>query len=95
MKWVSSVRSGITETLTGRNGNSLCFEDVVYVEERHNIEMTSDRYIGAWRSVNDLRVQLDPEKFDAFIAFVEQHIGSLEVIEATYLPRAWPTRCKD
>jgi hypothetical protein len=44
--------------------------------------------------VNDLRVQLGPEKFTAFLAFVEQRIAGLQTIEATYLTRAWSARRK-
>lgn len=94
IKRVSSGRSGITETLTEQLWASPCFEDVVYLEGRHIIEMTPERYLGAWRSVNDLRVQLGPEKFDAFLDFVEKHIASQKVIEATYLTRAWSARRK-
>jgi ubiquinone/menaquinone biosynthesis C-methylase UbiE len=61
IKRVSSGRSGITETLTEQLWASPCLEDVVYLEGRHVIEMTPERYLGAWRSVNDLRVQLGPE----------------------------------
>jgi hypothetical protein len=68
---------------------------VVYIEGRHVIEMTPERYMGAWRSVNDLRVQLGPEKFDSFLDFVEQRIRGLKVIEATYWTRAWSARRKD
>lgn len=94
IKRVSSGRSGITEQLTELLWNSPYFEDVVYMEGRHVIEMTPERYIGAWRSVNDLRVQLGPEKFEAFLAFVQQRISGLKVIEATYLTRAWSARRK-
>lgn len=92
IKRVSSGRSGITETLTEKLWASPYFEDVVYLEGRHVIEMTPERYLGAWRSVNDLRVQLGPENFEAFLAFVEQRIAGLPVIEATYLTRAWSAR---
>lgn len=94
IKRVSSGRSGITETLTDQLWASPCFEDVVYLDGRHVIEMTPERYLGAWRSVNDLRVQLGPEKFDAFLDFVEKRIAGLNVIEATYLTRAWSARRK-
>lgn len=92
IKRVSSGRSGITETLTEQLWISPFFDDIVYLEGRHVVEMTPKRYMGAWRSVNDLRVQLGPEKFDAFLAFVEQRISGLKVIEATYLTRAWSAR---
>lgn len=95
IKRVSSGRSGITETLTEQLWASPYFEDVVYMEGRHVIAMTPERYLGAWRSVNDLRVQLGPEKFDAFLTFVGQRISGLDVIEATYLTRAWSARRKD
>lgn len=95
IKRVSSGRSGITETLTAQLCASKYFEDVVYLEGRHLIKMTPDRYLGAWRSVNDLRVQLGPRKFDAFLDFVEKRIAGQSLIEATYLTRAWSARRKD
>lgn len=91
---VSSGRSGITETLTEKLSTSPYFEDVVYIEGRHVIEMTPDRYIGAWRSVNDLRVQLGDENFDAFMTYVHDKVSHLESIEATYLTRSWTARRK-
>ena len=94
IKRVSSGRSGITETLTDQLSSSPFFEDVIYLEGRHIIEMRPERYLGAWRSVNDLRVQLGPEKFNAFLVFVEQRIAGLRVIEAAYLTRAWSARRK-
>ena len=94
IKRVSSGRSGITESLSEQLWASPYFEDVVYLEGRHVIEMTPERYLGAWRSVNDLRVQLGPEKFDAFLAFVEQRISGLNVIQANYLTRSWSARRK-
>jgi ubiquinone/menaquinone biosynthesis C-methylase UbiE len=95
MKRVSSGRSGITETLTEKLWASPYFDDVVYLEGRHVEKMTPERYIGAWRSVNDLRVQLGAEKFDDFLRFVEDRVGGLSAIEATYLTRAWSARRKD
>ena len=95
IKRVSSGRSGITETLTQQLWASPLFEDVVYLEGRHLIVMTPERYLGAWRSVNDLLVQLGPEKFNAFLAFVEKRISGVTVIEATYWTRAWSARRRD
>lgn len=53
---------------------------------------TQKHYLGAWRSVNDLRVQLGAERFGAFLEFVEQRIAELAVVEATYLARARSAR---
>ena len=63
IKRVSSGRSGITETLNEKLWSSPYFTDIVYLEGRHVINMTPERYIGAWRSVNDLRVQLGKRYF--------------------------------
>jgi hypothetical protein len=54
--------------------------------------MNPQRYLGAWRSVNDLRVQMGPEKFEMFLDYVEQRTSNLAVIEATYITRAWSAR---
>lgn len=92
IKRVSSGRSGITNKLTEMLWGSPHFEDVVYLEGRHIILMSPDRYLGAWRSVNDLQVQLGEEKFENFLTFVEEKISGSDVIEATYLTRAWSAR---
>lgn len=89
---VSSGRSGLTETLTERLLASPCFEDVVYIEGRHMVPMSRERYLGAWRSVNDLQAQLGSRLFGEFLNFVENRIAQVPVIEATYLTRAWAAR---
>jgi ubiquinone/menaquinone biosynthesis C-methylase UbiE len=95
IKRISSGRSGITEKLSDMLWASPWFDDVVYTEGRHVISMSRERYIGAWRSVNDIRVQLGPVKFETFMKFVEQRTKSLQVIEATYLTRAWTAKRKE
>jgi ubiquinone/menaquinone biosynthesis C-methylase UbiE len=92
IKRVSSGRSGITNKLTEMLWESPYFKDVVYLEGRHIILMSANRYLGAWRSVNDLQVQLGEEKFDNFLSFVEEKISGSDAIEATYLTRAWSAR---
>lgn len=89
---VSSGRSGITENLTERLWATEGIDDVVYLEGRHIIAMSPARYLGAWRSVNDLRVQLGSEKFQQFLDYVATRIADCDVIEATYLTRAWSAR---
>lgn len=89
---VSSGRSGITERLTGMLSTKLQFTEVLYLEARHSAHQTPDQYIGAWRSVNDLQVQLGPKLFRKFLDFVEKRIAGLTAIETTYLTRAWAAR---
>lgn len=91
---VSSGRSGITNTLTDTLFASGQFDDVIYIEGRHVINMPRERYIAAWRSVNDLRVQLGDTGFARFMARVEEIVADVDMIEATYLTRSWTARCK-
>jgi SAM-dependent methyltransferase len=89
---VSSGRSGLTEQLTEMLWAKSGFDDVVYLEGRHVKTQTPAQYMGAWRSVNDLQVQLGPELFAAFLRFVERRTEGLATIETIYLTRAWAAR---
>ena len=88
IKRVSSGLSGITQTLTQQLEASRYFENVVYLEDSHTIKMSGDRYITAWKSVNDLRVQLGPQKFERFLCFIQERLSGIDEIEAAYLTRA-------
>lgn len=89
IKRVSSGRSDFTDQLMGRLEAVDGFSDVVYLEAKHVINFSQERYMGAWRSVNDLRVQLGDEKFQQFLDWVQEKIASVDVIEASYQTRAW------
>ena len=89
---VSSGRSGITERLTEMLSAKPQFDSVVYLEGRHSERQTPAEYLGAWRSVNDLQVQLGPELFGEFLDFAAKRVADLPVIETTYLTRAWMAR---
>lgn len=88
----SSGRSGVTETLTRRLADTAHFGSVVYLESSHVIRMSIDRYITAWRSVNDVRVQLGDQTFEQFIDFVHDRLRSVEFVDARYVTRAWIAR---
>jgi ubiquinone/menaquinone biosynthesis C-methylase UbiE len=89
---ISSGRSGITERLTDMLSAKPQFSEVLYLEGRHCLHQTPEQYIGAWRSVNDLQVQLGPELFGKFLDFTERRIAGLTAIETTYVTRAWAAR---
>ena len=95
LRRVSSGRSGLTETLSERLTTSDYFEDVIYIEGRHTIVMPVARYLSAWRSVNDVRVQMGPEMFQRFLTDVEERLAGIDSIEAAYLTRAWSARRRD
>jgi len=89
---VSSGRSGLTERLTDLLSAKRQFTDVLYLEGRHVASQTPAQYQGAWRSVNDLQVQLGPELFAQFMDFVAQRTADVAAIETTFLTRAWVAR---
>jgi ubiquinone/menaquinone biosynthesis C-methylase UbiE len=89
---VSSGRSGLTERLTDLLSAKAQFTDVLYLEGRHSMRQTPAQYLGAWRSVNDLQVQLGPELFRKFLDYVAERTAGLNDIETTYLTRAWAAR---
>lgn len=92
LKRVSSGRSEFCETLTERFRGRTGFENLLYLEGHHVEHMTPDRYLGAWRSVNDIRVQAGEERFAQFMEYVEAQVKTLDVIEAPYTTRAWIVR---
>jgi hypothetical protein len=92
IKRVSSGRSGLTERLTDLLYNKPLFTDVLYLEGRHTSKQTPAQYLGAWRSVNDLQVQLGPQLFQKFLDYVAERTTGLPSIDTTYLTRAWAAR---
>ena len=89
MKRVSSGNSKFTENLYDNIWATDKFSDIVYLEAKHKIWMSKETYIGVWKSVNDVRVQLGEEKFDEFLKFIDTTIGNKEGLETFYLTRAW------
>ena len=92
MKRVSSGRSEFCAGLTQRLLDCGRFSDVLYLEGRHVELQSPERYLGLWRSVNDVRVQAGPERFQRFLDHIEQVTRGMRHIEATYLTRAWAAR---
>jgi ubiquinone/menaquinone biosynthesis C-methylase UbiE len=68
------------------------FTDVIFFEARHQIAMSHQRYLGAWRSVNDIQAQAGPERFEALMKAIEEIIAPLPNIVVPYKTRAWTAR---
>lgn len=69
------------------------FRDVILMEIDHQESMSSDRYIGAWESTNDIQAQVGPDVWRAILSAIRSEIKGLDVIEVPYKIRAW-TACK-
>ncbi|MCF3120442.1 class I SAM-dependent methyltransferase [Streptomyces arenae] len=89
---VSSGRSGTTRTLTERLSAHPSFDHVIYLEGRHTVRQSPQHYVGAWRSVNDVRVQLGEAGFSRFLDYVTDRLDGVDAVETTYLTRAWAAR---
>lgn len=85
----SSGNSGITSGLLERLVQTDLFANVFYIEAPHVVNMATDRYVGAWRSVNDIRYQMGEELFNVFIEYIETSLKGVDSIEAHYMTRCW------
>ncbi len=65
------------------------FSNLIFVETSYEIKMTKERYLGAWRSVNDIQAQAGPERFEIIMKNIEQTIESYDEIVVPYKSRAW------
>ena len=89
---VSTGRSAFCDALSTRLNDCAIFETPLYLEGTHVENMSPERYLGIWRSVNDVRVQAGEKRFQKFLRFVQQKTKGLQHIEATYQTRAWCAR---
>jgi SAM-dependent methyltransferase len=86
---------GFTNTLTERLWSHPGFDDVLLLEGRHVSVQTPERYLGAWRSVNDVRFRLGEERFARFLEYAQRRLMGARDLEVTYLTRAWAARRGD
>ena len=90
----SSGASTKTEELMARFEDNPLFEDLQYREGEHEVEQSTEQFLGAWRSVNDIQAQLGPDKFATFLKRVEDRVAGLESVTTTFWTRAWMVRAK-
>lgn len=70
-------------------GSTGQFGNILFVEHCYSISISKDRYIGAWRSVNDIQAQAGPKKFEEIIRAIEKKLISLNEIVVPYKTRSW------
>lgn len=89
MQRISSGKSSFVNNLSQKLLNCAYFTDLTYLEGRHTAALTPQQYLGVWNSVNDIRAQMGEAVFKEFMQFIEQSISHLDVVNCTYLTRAW------
>jgi ubiquinone/menaquinone biosynthesis C-methylase UbiE len=68
------------------------FKDCLFMETDHLENMSKDRYMGAWHSVNDIQVQAGEKRWKDIISMIESEIKDLEMIKVPYKIRAWTVK---
>lgn len=65
------------------------FKNLIFIEAPHEVVMSPDRYLGAWRSVNDIQAQAGPQKFKEILSAIQAEISHSQSIYVPYRTRAW------
>jgi len=65
------------------------FKDVMFMEMEHEEVMSKERYMRAWRSVNDIRVQAGEGRFNTILNEIETIIAPLDEVVVPYKMRSW------
>lgn len=68
------------------------FTDLFLIEANHSVVMSKERYMGAWRSVNDIHAQAGDELFGNILQMIESKIADYNEIEVPYITRAFTVR---
>ena len=92
LKRVSSGHAKNTRDWTRELTATGKFDEVVFMEARHEIVMTRERYLGVWRSVNDIQAQAGPKRFSEILDAIRETIAPLPEIVVPYKTRAWTAR---
>lgn len=92
LKRVSSGSKTHTKDWTNVLMEDGLFKDVLFTEAPHHIAMTKERYLGVWRSVNDIQAQAGPERFEKIMQAIEKRISHLPTVNVPYHTRAWTVR---
>ena len=89
---VSSGSSRCTSDLGQRLQSTGQFGALLFSEAEYVLDVPRERYMGAWRSVNDIQSQAGPEGFKSVLCAIEEELGELQTIPVPYKTRAWTVR---
>jgi len=51
--------------------------------------MDRERYLGVWKSVNDIQAQAGPVRFQQIMDGIRELVGDSEFVTVPYRTRAW------
>ncbi|MDZ4662419.1 MAG: class I SAM-dependent methyltransferase [Pseudomonadota bacterium] len=94
LKRVSSGAKSYTKDIESNLTSTGDFKDVLFIESQHEVQMEKPRYLGAWRSVNDIQAQAGPEKFQQILNMIENEIKDFDFVKVPYRTRSWTVQLK-
>jgi ubiquinone/menaquinone biosynthesis C-methylase UbiE len=65
------------------------FKNVTFIEDSYTIEMSKERYLGIWESVNDIRSQAGEEKFKKILKYISSKLVDKSLLKVPYKTRGW------
>lgn len=86
---VSSGAKGKIGNIEAQLLSTPYFSDLFFVECPHEERMSKERYLGVWRSVNDIQVQAGERRFQKILANIKEMIAPYDEILVRYKTRAW------
>lgn len=92
MKRVSSGSRANMQDMEKKLLSTPYFKDLFLLEAPHEAVMTKERYMGAWRSVNDIHAQAGDALFEEILTMIEGEIAHLDQVVVPYLSRAFTVR---
>ncbi|MFH1368230.1 MAG: class I SAM-dependent methyltransferase [Elusimicrobiota bacterium] len=92
LKRVSSGSKEYTKNMDNILVSTKDFKDPVFIESGHIVKMSRQRYIGVWKSVNDIRVQAGKKKFSRILNFIKDLTAQRETVTMYYKTRAWTVK---
>ncbi|MFT4553493.1 MAG: ubiquinone/menaquinone biosynthesis C-methylase UbiE [Chlamydiales bacterium] len=86
---VSSGSSKYTQNIEKILTSTNHFNNVIFTEGYHQVNMGKDRYMGAWESVNDIQSQAGQDKWHEILLGIRKEIDNLDEVIVPYKTRAW------
>ncbi len=94
IKRKSSGGSKYTDDMEEKLLSTGHFTNPIFIESSYTLKLSKERYLGSWRSVNDIQAQAGPERFEKILRAISDRLVDFSEIDVPYKTRAWTvTRC--
>jgi len=94
LKRVSSGSKKYTENLEETLLSSSYFDNLIFMDSPHEVSVSPDHYLGAWRSVNDIQAQAGEQIFCDILENIAKEISGLHQVVVPYRTRAWTVQAR-